>query len=77
MDRRHSGHITCRYGCATMLFAAGMNIEQVQEWLGHKSPLVTRSTYARAIPGDKESCANTLDNIHAAPADDNVRALLA
>jgi integrase len=36
---------TFRHTCASLLFDAGRNIKQVQEWLGHADPGFTLSTY--------------------------------
>lgn len=34
-----------RHTCASLLFAAGRNAKQVQEWLGHSDPGFTLRTY--------------------------------
>ncbi len=36
---------TFRHTCASLLFEAGRNVKQVQEWLGHVDPGFTLSTY--------------------------------
>jgi integrase len=36
---------TFRHTCASLLFDAGRNIKQVQEWLGHADPGFTLRTY--------------------------------
>lgn len=36
---------TFRHTCASLLFAAGRNVKQVQEWLGPADPGFTLRTY--------------------------------
>ncbi len=46
-----------RHTCASLLFAAGKNIKQVQEWLGHADPAFTLRTYVHLMDeglGDAE-----------------------
>ena len=38
-----------RHTCASLLFAAGKNVKQVQEWLGHADPGFTLSTYEHLL----------------------------
>jgi integrase len=38
-----------RHTCASLLFGAGRNIKQIQEWLGHHDPGFTLSTYVHLI----------------------------
>ncbi len=38
-----------RHTCASMLFATGRNIKQVQEWLGHADPSFTLRTYVHLM----------------------------
>lgn len=38
-----------RHTCASMLFAEGRNIKQVQRWLGHHSPAFTLETYVHLL----------------------------
>ena len=38
-----------RHTCASLLFEAGRNIKQIQEWLGHHDPGFTLSTYVHLI----------------------------
>jgi len=40
---------TFRHTCASLLFDAGRNIKQVQEWLGHADPGFTLSTYVHLM----------------------------
>lgn len=48
---------TFRHTCASMLFEAGRNVKQVQEWLGHADPSFTLRTYVHLMDagvGDAE-----------------------
>jgi integrase len=38
-----------RHTCASMLFAEGRNVKQVQRWLGHHSPSFTLDTYIHLL----------------------------
>ncbi|MEZ5078213.1 MAG: site-specific integrase [Solirubrobacterales bacterium] len=38
-----------RHTCASMLFAEGRNVKQVQEWLGHATPTITLETYVHLM----------------------------
>jgi len=40
---------TFRHTCASLLFAAGKNVKQVQEWLGHADPAFTLRTYVHLL----------------------------
>lgn len=40
---------TFRHTCASLLFAAGKNVKQVQEWLGHADPALTLRTYVHLL----------------------------
>jgi integrase len=48
-DRSTVSFHTFRHTCASLLFAAGRNVKQVQEWLGHADPRFTLSTYVHLI----------------------------
>lgn len=57
---------TFRHTCASLLFDAGRNVKQVQEWLGHSDPSFTLRTYVHLMDegvGDAEF----LDEVVAAP----------
>lgn len=48
---------TLRHTCASLLFAEGRNVKQVQEWLGHADPGFTLRTYVHLMDegvGDAE-----------------------
>jgi len=40
---------TFRHTCASLLFAQGRNVKQVQEWLGHADPSFTLRTYVHLM----------------------------
>jgi integrase len=40
---------TFRHTCASLLFAEGRNVKQVQEWLGHADPAFTLRTYVHLM----------------------------
>lgn len=40
---------TFRHTCASLLFEAGRNVKQVQEWLGHADPAFTLRTYVHLM----------------------------
>lgn len=43
------GFHTLRHTCASLLFAGGKNVKQVQEWLGHADPGFTLRRYVHLI----------------------------
>lgn len=45
------GFHTFRHTCASLLFAAGKDLKQVQHWLGHHDPAFTLSTYVHLLEG--------------------------
>lgn len=51
-----------RHSCATYLLTSGIPPRIVASWLGHKSELVTLSTYSHLIPGDKEKISDFLND---------------
>ena len=40
---------TFRHTCASLLFERGLNVRQVQKWLGHHSPSFTLDTYVHLL----------------------------
>jgi len=44
-----AGFHTFRHTCASLLFDAGRNVKQVQEWLGHADPAFTLRTYVHLM----------------------------
>ena len=54
---------TFRHTSASMLFASGKNIKQVQEWLGHHSATFTLATYVHLMDdglGDADAMDDAL-----------------
>jgi integrase len=43
------GFHALRHTCASMLFARGRNVKQVQAWLGHATPTITLETYVHLM----------------------------
>jgi len=43
------GFHTFRHTCASLLFEAGKDVKQVQEWLGHADPGFTLRTYVHLM----------------------------
>lgn len=44
-----AGFHTFRHTCAAILFERGLNVKQVQRWLGHHSPSFTLDTYVHLL----------------------------
>jgi len=44
-----AGFHTLRHTCASLLFDAGRNVKQVQQWLGHATPSFTLDTYVHLL----------------------------
>lgn len=44
-----AGFHTFRHTCAAVLFERGLNVKQVQRWLGHHSPSFTLDTYVHLL----------------------------
>jgi integrase len=40
---------TFRHTCASLLFEAGKDVKQVQQWLGHADPAITLRTYVHLM----------------------------
>ncbi len=49
VDSHGFGFHTLRHTCASLLFAGGKNVKQVQEWLGHADPGFTLRRYVHLI----------------------------
>jgi integrase len=47
-----AGQFPAQVACASLLFARGANIKQVQRWLGHRSPTITLETYVHLLGDD-------------------------
>jgi integrase len=49
-DASWAGFHTFRHTCAARLFERGVNVVEVQRWLGHHSPSFTLDTYVHLMP---------------------------
>jgi len=58
-----AGFHTFRHGCAALLFERGMNVKQVQKWLGHHSPSFTLDTYVHLLPDTLSAPINLADEL--------------
>ena len=65
------GFHTFRHTCASLLFGAGKNVKQVQEWLGHHDPGFTLRTYVHLVDGGLGD-ADFLDALVGVVAADNL-----
>ncbi|MDQ6793799.1 MAG: tyrosine-type recombinase/integrase, partial [Chloroflexota bacterium] len=65
-DIARVGFHTFRHTCASLLFAGGKDVKQVQEWLGHADPAFTLRTYVHLMDEGLGS-ADFLDNISGLP----------
>jgi integrase len=48
-ERTTLGFHAFRHTCASMLFAEGQNVKQVQRWLGHAKAPITLDTYPHLL----------------------------
>ena len=51
-----------RHSCASLLLACGVNMKEIQEWLGHSAISTTADIYSRLNFSSKLNVANTLTN---------------
>jgi hypothetical protein len=59
---------TFRHTCASLLFAAGKNVKQVQAWVGHADPGFTVRTYIhRMDEGMGTPTSSTISSVAAVP----------
>lgn len=52
-----------RHSVASNLLAQGLNVVQVQEWLGHASATVTLNIYAHVDKTSKKIVSATMENL--------------
>ena len=52
-----------RHSCASLLFAHGVSLKEIQEWLGHSSIGTTGNIYTHLSFGTKVSSANAILNV--------------
>lgn len=63
-DASWAGFHTFRHTYATMLFARGDNMKQVQKALGHHSPAFTMSVYVHLLKGDEAAALDPLAGVN-------------
>jgi integrase len=63
-----------RHPCASLLFEAGRNVKQVQEWLGHADPGFTLRTYVHLLDAGVGD-ADFLDTAVCAAEPESARAM--
>ena len=51
-----------RHNCASLLLACGVNMKEIQEWLGHSAISTTADIYSHLNYSSKQNVANTLTN---------------
>ena len=51
-----------RHSCASLLLACGVNMKEIQEWLGHSAMSTTADIYSHLNYSSKLNVANTLTN---------------
>ena len=66
------GFHTFRHTCASILFARGKSIKQVQEWLGHADPGFTLRTYVHLMDEGLGSAGFLDDAVAAAGSADAI-----
>ena len=52
-----------RHSCASLLLACGVNMKEIQEWLGHSAISTTADIYSHLNFSSKLNVANTLTNV--------------
>ena len=52
-----------RHSCASLLYANGVSLKEIQEWLGHSDISTTSNIYTHLDFSSKVSSANAIVNI--------------
>ena len=52
-----------RHSCASLLFANGVSLKEIQEWLGHSDIATTADIYSHLDFKSKISSANLMDDV--------------
>ena len=52
-----------RHSCASLMLANGVQMKQIQQWLGHSSYMLTADTYSHLDFSSKIDSANTISNV--------------
>ena len=63
--RFHEGMSICRFhelshSCASLLYAHGVSLKDIQEWLGHSTISTTANIYTHLDYSSKEASANAI-----------------
>jgi integrase len=51
----------CRYGYASLMIAAGVNVKALSTFMGHANIRITLDQYEHLLPGAEDEAASTLD----------------
>ena len=57
-----------RHSCASLLFANGVSMKEIQEWLGHSNISTTANIYTHLDFNSKIACANAIQSVFPAQA---------
>ncbi|MNW51059.1 Transposase [compost metagenome] len=60
---RHIRYHDLRHSCASLLIASGINMKEVQEWLGHSDYATTANIYSHLEYNTKVSSAQTMSEV--------------
>lgn len=52
-----------RHSCASLLYAHGVSLKDIQEWLGHSTISTTANIYTHLDYSSKETSANAILNV--------------
>ena len=55
--------LTMEHSCASLLYANGVSLKEIQEWLGHSDISTTSNIYTHLDFSSKVSSANAIVNI--------------
>ena len=56
-----------RHSCASLLYANGVSLKAIQEWLGHSDISTTANIYSHLDYKSKLTSANVMDNVLTLP----------
>ena len=62
-DMKHIRFHDLRHSCASLLYANGVSLKEIQEWLGHSDISTTSNIYTHLDFSSKVSMANAIVNI--------------
>lgn len=52
-----------RHSCASLLLANGINMKEIQQWLGHSNFSTTANIYSHLESDSKQNSANVISNV--------------